>query len=118
MEPPTYPFATLAKDGFQLAVVEQGDTQRVFAAPLAPDEKRFAAQPGDVVKLIFEYREGKKALGSGQEFDAENMWVKITGYGDGYLIGKLDSSPQFTELLKSGDTVAVHPKHVIAFWHD
>ena len=116
MESPNYPYPTLEKDGFQLAVVEQGDTARVLAAPLAPDEERFAAKPGDTVKLIFEYRETMKARGSGQEVGAEHMWVEIVDYGDGCLIGRLDSSPQYTKLLKSDDAVAFHPKHIIAFW--
>ena len=111
-----YPYATLEKEGFQLAIIEDGKVDRPLAAPLPPDEERFAAQPGDLVKLIFEYRESMKAKGSGAEFGAEHMWVKIVGQGDSCLIGELDSSPQYTALLKSGDTVALHPKHIIAFW--
>lgn len=115
-ESPYYPYATFEKDGFQLAVVEQGDIGRVLAAPLASDEERFAAKPGDTVKLIFEYRESMRARGGGAEFGGEHMWVEVTDYGDGCLIGKLDSSPQYTNLMKSGDAVAFHPKHIIAFW--
>lgn len=117
MESYYFPYATLEKDGFQLAIVEQGTT-RVLAAPLVSDEKRFAAKPGDTVKLIFEYREAMKARGSGQEFDAEHMWIEILDYGDGCLIGRIDSSPQYTKLLKSDDAVAFHPKHIIAFYPD
>lgn len=116
METPYYPYATFESDGFQLALVEQGDTTRVLAAPLASDEQRFAAEPGDTVKLIFEYRESMKAAGSGQEFGAEHMWVEIIDYGAGCLIGRLDSSPQYTDILKSDDAVAFHPKHIIAFY--
>jgi hypothetical protein len=43
------------------------------------------------------------------------MRVKITDYGDGCLIGRLDSSPQFTKLLKADDAVAFHPKHIVAW---
>jgi hypothetical protein len=46
------------------------------------------------------------------------MWVEIIDYGEGCLVGKLDSSPQYTTLLKSGDAVKLHPKHIIAFWRD
>jgi hypothetical protein len=118
MSSPHYPYATIEKDGFQLALVEQGDVKRVLAAPLVSDEKRFDAKPGDMVKLIFEYRESMKARGSGQEFNAEHMWVEVVDYGDGCLIGRLDSSPQYTNILKSDDRVALHPKHIIAFWKD
>ena len=118
MEPPEYPYATFEKDGFQLAVVEQGDTARAFAMPLASDERRFAAKPGDTVKLIFEYRDPMKSRGSGQEFGAEHMWVEIIDYGEECLLGRLDSSPQYTNILKSNDAVALHPMHIIAFYSD
>jgi hypothetical protein len=118
METPHNPFPTFEQDGFQLAVIEQGDTRRPLAMPLVSDERRFAVQSGDLVKLIFEYREPMKAKGSGAEYGAEHMWVKVAEYGDGYLIGELDSSPQYTQLLKSGDAVPFHPKHIIAFWDD
>src|ERR1044072_2473620 len=109
-----YPYPKLEEHGYQLAVIEQGDTSRVLAAPLPSEEERFAAKPGDTVKVIFEYRETMKARGSGQEFGAEHMWVEITDFGDGWLIGRLDSSPQYTSLLKSDDTVAFHPNHILA----
>jgi len=118
MTSPDYPYATFEKDGFQLAVVEHDSVARVLAAPLPPDEERFAAKPGDLVKLVFEYKEPMKARGSGVEFGAEHMWVKIADFGSGCLVGALDSSPQYTKLLNSGDAVALHPKHIIAFWRD
>jgi len=41
--------------------------------------------------------------------------MKTTDYGDGCLIGRLDSSPQPTKLLKAGgDAVAFHPRHIAA----
>jgi hypothetical protein len=71
MSSPYYPYATLEKDGFQLAVVEQGDSKRVLATPLVSDEERFAAKPGDTVKLIFEYRETHEGK-NGAKFGAEH----------------------------------------------
>ena len=118
MEPPYYPYATLEKDGFQLAVVEQGDTTRVLAVPLASDARRFATKPGDMVKLIFEYRELMQDPDGVAEYGAEHMWVEVVDYRDECLIGRLDNSPRYTKLLKSGDAVAFHPKHVIAFYPD
>ncbi|WP_035611822.1 hypothetical protein [Haloferula sp. BvORR071] len=85
MKPPDYPYATFEEDGFQLAVVEQGSS-RVLSAPLASDEERFAAKPGDTVKLVFEYLEAMR-LPDGREFGTEHMWVKVTDYGDGCLSG-------------------------------
>jgi len=114
----SYPYPTLDTHGYQLAVVEQGQAAHVLAAPLPPEEERFAAKPGDMVKLIFEYREVLKGAGSGQEFGAEHMWVEIADYGEGCLVGRLESSPQYTKLLKSGASVAFHPMHIIAFWRE
>lgn len=64
------------------------------------------------VKLIFEYHEADERK-NGTSIGAEQMRVKITDYGDGCLIGRLDSSPQFTKLLKADAAVAFHPKHIV-----
>ena len=117
MESPYYPYATLEKEGFQLVAIERGDAARVLAAPLPSEEERLAAKPGDVVKLIFEYRDADERK-NGAVVGAEHMWVAVVDYGDGCLIGRLDSSPQHTKLLKADDAVAFHPKHIIAFWRD
>lgn len=114
--PENSPYATLDKDGYHLVVVESSNLSRPLAAPLPTDDERFLAKPGDTVKLIFEYRETMKAKGSDAEFGAEHMWVEITEYGDGCLMGRLDNSPQYTQLLKSDDTIAFHPKHIVAFY--
>jgi Uncharacterized protein conserved in bacteria (DUF2314) len=112
-----YPYPKLQEDGYELAVIESGDALRVLAAPLPSDEERFAAKPGNLVKLVFQYREPDKR-DNGAIVGAEHMWVKITEYGDGCLIGMLDSSPQHTKLLKSEDSVRFHPKHIVAFWRE
>jgi hypothetical protein len=116
--PPSYPYPKLAEDGYELQVVEQDGSPSypVLSHPLAPDEDRCVAKPGDVVKLIFVYREPAKSLG--QTYGAEHMWVRITDYGDGCLIGRLDSAPQFTAILKADDEVHFHPKHIVRFWSD
>ncbi len=78
MESSFLPYATLEKDGFHLAAIDQGVMSHPLAVPLVSDEHRFAAKPGDLVKLVFEYRESAKARGRAQDFGAEQMWVKIT----------------------------------------
>ena len=102
-------------DGYELAVIEQEDASAVLAAPLPSDDERFAAEPGQTVKLIFQYKEPDRR-DNGAEVGAEHVWVRITEYGEGSLIGVLDSSPQHTDLLESEDRVAFHPKHIVAFW--
>lgn len=108
----------MENDGYQIAVVEQGDESRSLATPLVSDEDRFAAKPGDIVKMIFEYKEGKKRKGDGAKIGSEHMWVEVTEHGDGCLVGRLDCSPQFTDLLKADDRIQFHPKHIIAFWNE
>jgi uncharacterized protein YegJ (DUF2314 family) len=116
MSTPTYPYPRLEDDGFQLAVVDQ-DSALVLAAALPSDEERFAAQPGDLVKLVFQYRD-PDVRENGAIVGSEHMWVRITDYGDGCLVGVLDSSPQHTRLLPSDHSVSFHPKHIVAFWRE
>lgn len=111
-----YPYPQLDKDGFQLAVVEQ-DSSVILAAPIPSDDDRFAAGPGDLVKLVFEYRDADQRQ-NGAVVGAEHMWVQIIEPGDGCLIGEIDGSPQHTTLLKSGVRVSFHPKHIVAFWRE
>lgn len=111
-----YPYPRLDEDGFQLAVVEQ-DSTLSLSVPIPADKDRFAAGPGDLVKLVFEYREVDHRP-NGAIVGAEHMWVQVVEPGEGCLIGEIDSSPQHTSLLKSGDRVSFHPKHIVAFWRE
>lgn len=111
---PSYP--SLEDDGFQLILVEQ-DNDLPLAAPLPPDEERLAVVPGDIVKLVFRYRDAYPRH-DGKLIRAEHMWVQVIEQLDGDLIGELDSDPQHPSLLKSGHPVTFHPKHIIAIWRD
>lgn len=112
--PPSYP--SLEHDGFQLIIVEQ-DSTLPLAAPLPPDDERFTAVPGDIVKLVFQYRDAYPRP-DGKLVRAEHMWVQVLDRLDGRLIGELDSDPQHASLLKAGDRITFHPKHIVAFWRD
>jgi len=107
-------YPRLDHDGIQLAVVDR-DPERVLAAPLPTVDERFAAKPGDVVKLVFEYRE-PDVRENGAVVGSEHMWVRITEQRDGCLFGTLDRSPQHSELLSDEATVSFHPRHIVAFW--
>src|SRR5882672_851517 len=98
--PPSYPYPKRDEHGYELQVVEQDGSPNypVLSHPLASDEDRYAAKPGDIVKLIFQYRDPVER--NGQTFGAEHMWVRITDCGEGCLIGRLDNAPQFSSLLK------------------
>jgi len=71
-----YPYPKLDVDGYEFQVVEQNGSPShpVLAQPLASDEERFAAKPGDVVKLIFLYRE--PVIRDGQTYGAEHMGLE------------------------------------------
>lgn len=116
--PTPYPYPTFDKDGYDLEVVEQADARNhpFLRYPIPDDDVRFDVKPGDIVKLIFRYRDHVQK--NGQTFSAEHMWVRVVDCGEGCLIGKLDNSPQYTTLLKSDDEIHFHPKHIVRFWSD
>ncbi|RBP42563.1 uncharacterized protein DUF2314 [Roseimicrobium gellanilyticum] len=107
MRPEDYPFPLWDEDGFELRLLEESEPG------VASDEERFGAEPGDMVKLIFRYKDPVRNSGS---FNAERMWVEIVSFGEGCLVGRLDNNPQYTDLLKSDDTISFHPKHILCFW--
>ena len=112
------PFAKLQEDGYELEVVEQASAnEHPFLRHAVPDDDtRHAAQPGDIVKLIFRYRDGVEA--GGQTITGEHMWVRVTQSDGACILGRLDSTPQFTALLKPDDPVCFHPKHIVRLWSD
>jgi len=83
---------------------------------LPSDEARFSVKTGDLVKLIFRYRDHVEI--NGRIVTAEHMWIRVTGCGEGYLIGRLDNDPQYTSLLRYDGEVNFHPKHIINLWTD
>ena len=116
--PANYPYAKLDEDGYELEVVQQ-DTARhhpFLRFPIPTDGTRNSVKPGDIVKLIFRYRDPVEK--NGQTITAEHMWVRVTGYGEGCVLGRLDNDPQFSTVLKSDDEVRFHPKHIVRFWSD
>ncbi|HEY3762589.1 MAG TPA: DUF2314 domain-containing protein [Verrucomicrobiae bacterium] len=113
-----YPYPKLEEDGYDLEVVEQADAQShaFLRCPIPEDVVRYAVKPGDVVKLIFRYKE--HVVKNGQTFTAEHMWVRVVETGGAFVVGTLDNSPQFTTILKADDEIHFHPKHIIRFWND
>lgn len=112
-----YPYPTLEKDGYDLEVVDQADARRheFLRYPIPDDATRDAVKLGDIVKLIFRYRD--HVVKNGQTFTAEHMWVRVIESGGAFVVGRLDSSPQFTTILKSDDEIHFHPKHIVCFWN-
>ena len=107
MKPENYPYPTLDADGYELQLLDATTPE------VTPDDKRFAAKPGDMVKLVFVYKQPVRNHGL---YDSERMWVEILATGDGCLIGRLDNTPQFTDILQSDARVQFHPKHILTFW--
>jgi hypothetical protein len=116
--PPSYPYAKLDEDGFELELVEfdEWENQGFIRKPVPCDDDRYGIKIGMLVKLIFTYRDGHVL--NGQTYSAEHMWVKYVGDTDGCMSGELDSIPNYTKLLEAGDLVAFHPKHIVDIWQD
>lgn len=111
-----YPYATLEKDGYELEAVEAvSGNKHAFLEELVPsDEERFAVEKGHAVKCIFQYREPTKTRG--KSFPSEHMWVVVTDTEDGVITGILDNQPHYTDLLKPGAKITLHPEHIVAIW--
>lgn len=110
-------FPDLARDGFALEMVEQEDGpphHPFLRTPIPSDKERYGVKPGNIVKLIFRYRDHVER--NGQTFTGEHMWVLVTGSEDECLIGTIDNDPQFSHLLKAGDEIYFHPKHIVHIW--
>jgi len=88
-----YPYPRMKDDGYKFEAVEQDKAvNHPFLRYAIPsDDARFAVKPGDVVKLIFMYREHVER--GGETISAEHMWVRVIDYGEGCLIGQLDNAP-------------------------
>jgi hypothetical protein len=116
--PIPYPYAKIDEDGWELENVEQADSinHPFLRNPIPEDVRRYATKLGDLVKLIFRYRENGDW--DGQPVNAEHMWVRVTAFGEQCLVGELDSYPRFTKLLKVEDIIHFHPKHIVRFWDD
>lgn len=113
-----YPYAKLNEDGYELEVVEQTEsaTHPFLRQPIPTEEARFAARPGDLVKLIFRYRDFVQR--NGQTLTGEHMWVRVVELRDGFLVGVLDNDPAATNILKADQEIHFHPKHIVKFWSD
>ena len=107
MKPPHYPYPMMDEDGYELQLLEE------TAPEVAPDVERFEAKPGDTVKLVFIYKEPIRNHGL---YGSERMWVEIIRRDESCLVGRLDCSPQFTDLLASDATILFHPRHILKFW--
>ncbi|MGC4013663.1 MAG: DUF2314 domain-containing protein [Luteolibacter sp.] len=114
----SYPYPQLEIHGYELEVVEQKDIAEhpFLRHPIPSDEERYSAKSGDLVKLVFRYRDSVSR--NGNIVSAEHMWVEVTHCAVNCLVGKLDSTPQFTSILEADDEVNFHPKHIVGFWSE
>lgn len=105
-------------DGYEFDLIKQDekDTYRFELPDFPSDEARFGVRKGDLVKLIFRYRDWIEK--KDHTITSERMWVIVTYDSGPCLRGVIDNSPHFTELLKEGDTVNFHPLHIIQIWND
>jgi Uncharacterized protein conserved in bacteria (DUF2314) len=106
----------LAANGYELEVVEQADGLHYpFLVEQIPnDEARKKVKAGDLVKLIFKYR--NYVANNGKKVTGEHMWVLVTGVNSEAFVGKLDNTPQFSTILKENADIHFQFRHVVDIW--
>jgi hypothetical protein len=67
------------------------------------EEERLSVEPGALVKLMFEMKDGW----------GERMWVNVSDVGKRHLTGVLVNRPVGIPRLSPGDTIKFKPDHVI-----
>jgi hypothetical protein len=74
---------------------------------LPSENELLAIEPGDIAKVTF------RGVPPSDEWDAERMWVVVTGAHGDRLVGKLDNHPSDLPQLTLGDTVEFKRSDVI-----
>lgn len=83
------------------------ESPRTFFIP--PEQRRHNLQEGDTVKLVFMLNHP-----SGDEPEAERMWVDVVRADGTSYTGSLLNTPDAIRELKPGDEVTFGPEHVAA----
>lgn len=80
---------------------------------LPSENELLAIATGDLVKLIF------RPIPEGKDWDAERMWVEITGTDGDHLTGSLANTPLDMPQLRPGDHIGFNRWQVIDLqWSD
>ena len=87
---------------YTLANVEDRNKEHPDTFVIPSREGRDSLQPGDLVKLVFEY----------PEEPPERMWVHVLGSKDGTYLGELDNVP-CNGTLSYSDEVEFGPENVM-----
>lgn len=113
---PDYPYPVLDQHGYEFVLIEQEQRDSYdFELPDFPsDDARFAVTDGDLVKLIFSYKDWVEE--HGHTITCERMWVLITGDSGRCLSGTINNAPRYTKILREDDVVHFDPKHIIQIW--
>jgi hypothetical protein len=74
---------------------------------LPSENELLAVAPGDLVKLTL------VGLPGGHNYEAERMWVKVTGVADDDLTGSLENEPFELHQLRIGDSIRFNRFQVI-----
>lgn len=111
-----YIFPRKNSDGYEFEIIEEEEVEEYpFDLPSFPSEtERSSTKVGDFVKLIFRYRDSVEQ--NGKTISSERMWVEIKEYGADCIVGRLDSSPNYTDLVKENAEICFHPKHIVQIW--
>ncbi len=74
-------------------------------------EKRQNLRTGDIVKLIFRFKDGEFA-------QVERMWVVVSETNNGEFTGILDNEPFIKGCLNVGDEIKFNYKNVLEIYKD
>ena len=74
-------------------------------------EKRQNLRTGDIVKLIFRFKDGEFA-------QVERMWVVVSETNNGEFTGILDNEPFIKGCLNAGDEIKFNYKNVLEIYKD
>ena len=101
--------SNLDADGWELESAEQrhADSSGRFQIPSRAE--RSALTEGQMVKLLFLFLNqdaGKPIL------ECERMWVTITSVSSDGYVGRLESLPASSEVLRPGDLIEFRAEHV------
>ena len=72
-----------------------------------------AIDVGDSVKVIL------RSVPASRKYEAERMWLRVTGVDNVRILGALDNAPYDIPQLSLGDEIVVHRHHIIdTLWKD
>ena len=105
--------ATLNDDGWELGSAEEEHANHPETFDIPSKAERSDLKPGQMVKLLFRMLDDADGNAIIQ---VERMWVSIVEGGEGAYIGRLESLPITSDVLKPLDRIEFFSEHVAAIF--